>query len=284
MTLCSVIQPPRWNALKIRYNVFMTMPRTETEAIAGGFEKVSECEDNIKFKGKQYMKDNDPIPTLLFDKNGYIAGIQAGIPKDLPGNYPKPELQPLFLDDGELFKVTAYFVDPLFICKKGRSEQQFRLQGTGTDLFLQNGDNPEKDLIEGAQEESKTTWRQGKCKAKMGFHYFLDVTEDMSCDVFPPIYLLFYEGNLKGFVFSFNAVLNSTVVALERPSPLALGNMLEGIPPCMNLIQRSTLHIYFENNPESYTCGGDQTCVGNGVSSTWIAILLPMFLAITLII
>lgn len=32
-----------------------------------------------KFNGNRYRKDNDPATMVLFDKNGYIAGIQAGV-------------------------------------------------------------------------------------------------------------------------------------------------------------------------------------------------------------
>lgn len=31
------------------------------------------------FLGKRYMKDNDPAVILIYDVNGYIAGIQAGV-------------------------------------------------------------------------------------------------------------------------------------------------------------------------------------------------------------
>ena len=271
--------PPRWNGLKIRYNIFKNMPRTENEAVAEGFKMSSDCEDNPKFKGKQYLKDNDTMAILLFDKNGYIAGIQTGIPKGLPNNYPRPDLQPMFIDDGELYKVTAYFVDPLLICNKGRSRQQFRLQGTGTDLFIQNGNNPEQDLIEIAQEESQSTWRKGKCKRKMGYHYFLNVTPEMSCDEFAPIYLIYLEGNLKGFIMSFNAVLNSTIVPFENPSPSALGAMLDTTPSCMNEIQRSTLHVYLEDKPEAYTCEDNASTAGC-VSVTWITVLIGQLIAI----
>lgn len=31
------------------------------------------------FNGNRYIKDNDPGAMVLMDKNGYIAGIQAGV-------------------------------------------------------------------------------------------------------------------------------------------------------------------------------------------------------------
>lgn len=34
---------------------------------------------HANFLGKRYMKDNDPAVILIYDVNGYIAGIQAGV-------------------------------------------------------------------------------------------------------------------------------------------------------------------------------------------------------------
>ena len=267
------ILPPRWNAFSVGKKVFTDLPRTETDALAEGFIKVSEGEESPNFRGKQYIKDNDAIIILLFDKNGFIAGLQAGIPKGLPNNYPSNEIQPPFVEDGELYKVTVYFIDPLLICKRGRSKEQFRLQGTGTDLFIQNGTNPEQDLIEIAQNESATTWIKGKCKAMMGYHYFWNVSPDMPCENFLPVYLLYLEGNLKGFVWSFNAVLNSTTVPYERPKLDNIGTILDAkhVPICMKMIQRSTLHVFLEDKPESYICTHETS---KGYSSFSTALLL----------
>ena len=35
------------------------------------------------FNGNRYIKDSDPGAMVLMDKNGYIAGIQAGVSTDL---------------------------------------------------------------------------------------------------------------------------------------------------------------------------------------------------------
>ena len=44
------------------------------------------------FLGKRYMKDNDPAVILIYDVNGYIAGIQAGV-----SNHPRPYVNNRFL-------------------------------------------------------------------------------------------------------------------------------------------------------------------------------------------
>jgi charged multivesicular body protein 7 len=81
-----------------------------------GYNKIYECDKNPYFRGIQYMKDEDPQVVLLFDVNGYIAGIQSGIPNNLYNGYPHLNLQPPFIQDGDLFKLTAYFTDPSTIC------------------------------------------------------------------------------------------------------------------------------------------------------------------------
>ena len=246
--------PPRWDGLKVRFDIFKDMPRTEDGAVEEGFIKHSGCKENPKFRGKQYMKDEDTSVILLYDVTGYIAGIQSGIPKDLPNGFPSDGIKPPFVDDGDVYKLTAYFVDPLLICDRGRSNQQFEPQGTGTDLFIQNGDDPEQDLMEIAQKESDSSWVKGLCFPGMGFHYFLDLAMDMRCEAFFPVALLYYEGNLKGFVWSFGAILNSTMVPYEKPEPEFFEKLMVEVPHCLRTLRRSTLHVYLEHDPQSYSC------------------------------
>ena len=137
-----------WNALKLRFKLFRNFPKTESDAVKEGYNKIYECDKNPYFRGIQYMKDDDPQVVLLFDVNGYIAGIQSGIPNNLYNGYPHLNLQPPFIQDGDLFKLTAYFTDPSTICRRGRSEQRIRLDGTVEYLLIQNGTRPEVDLIE----------------------------------------------------------------------------------------------------------------------------------------
>ncbi len=243
-----------WNSLKLRFSMFRSFPTNESHAINSGYIKVSECDTNPNFRGKQYMKDGDPQVILLFDVNGNIAGLQAGIPDDLENSYPQTNVQPPFIQDGNLFKLTAYFTDPSTICRRGRSEQRLRLHGIAEYLLIQNGTNPEVDLIEIDLEESRTTWVKGLCFPGMGFHYFYQVELNMNCADFFPVALLYYHGQLKGFVWSFGAVLNSTVIPYEYPKPSFFGELMEEVPLCLRNLNRSTLHVYFEDDPEEYDC------------------------------
>ena len=42
-------------------------------------ELLHSISEHANFLGKRYMKDNDPAVILIYDVNGYIAGIQAGV-------------------------------------------------------------------------------------------------------------------------------------------------------------------------------------------------------------
>jgi charged multivesicular body protein 7 len=241
------------NALKVRFKIFKDVPRSEAEAIEMNFTKISDCETE-HFRGKQYMRYDDPLIIPLFDVNGYIAGLQTGVPTGLDNNYPPKIMQPPFIQDGDLFKLTAYFVDPLLICKRGRSKQQFIRTGTGQDLFIQTGKDPETDILEIDEHMTETKWVQGLCFPQMGYHYFKEVSLDMSCETFFPVALLYYHGELQGFVWSLGAILNSTFVSYEYPEPEFFLELLKEVPTCLNTLRRSTMHVYFKDNADTFTC------------------------------
>lgn len=243
-----------WTSLKLRFDMFTSFPTTERDALQTGYTKISECESNTNFRGKQFMKNGDPQVILLFDVNGNIAGLQSGIPFDIDNGYPPDNMQPPFIRDGELYKLTAYFTDPSTICKRGRSQQRIQLHGIAEYLLIQNGTEPEEDVIEMALEESRTTWVKGLCFPGMGFHYFYNIYLDMNCSNFFPVALLYYHGQLKGFVWSYGAVLNSTVIPYEYPEPSFFTKLMEEVPLCLGNLRRSTLHVYFEENPSKYDC------------------------------
>ena len=81
---------------------------------------------------------------LIFDKNGFIAGIQHVVPFEMAD-------QTLYDFEGSDFYVltdyfgqdayytTAYFVDPSIICNGGRTQEDFDNDGTGTELHFQTG-------------------------------------------------------------------------------------------------------------------------------------------------
>jgi len=244
---------PERDGFNVRFNIFKDVPRTEVEAIAEGFTKISDCETN-NFRGKQYSKNDDVTVIPLYDVNGHIAGLQTGIPYKLSNGYPSNQQTPPFILDGIFYKLTAYFVDPSIICRRGRSTHQFQRDGTGNDLFIQTGPNPEVDLMEIDAREGRTDWHKGLCFPGMGFHYFKDISLNMDCDTFFPVATLYYNGRLQGFAWSFGAILNSTYVSYEYPEPEFFNELMEEVPVCLKTLRRSTLHVYFTSRPEEMTC------------------------------
>lgn len=76
-----------WNDLKVTWglnpfspDVFVSMPRTETEARAQGWTKEKGCP---QVNGNRYMFTGDRSVLLIYNANGDIAGISSALPKGL---------------------------------------------------------------------------------------------------------------------------------------------------------------------------------------------------------
>ncbi|XP_078587699.1 uncharacterized protein LOC144868872 [Branchiostoma floridae x Branchiostoma japonicum] len=257
-----------WNDLKVTWGlnqlfsstVFDSLPRTESDALAEGwvdFSRGASCDGDF-YRGSRYIKDNDPAVMLLFDKNGYIAGIQMGARKnELSANIPAPQIMNMWNDDGDMLVITAYFIDPASVCT-GRSDATFTLEGTGVGLYLQNGPNPEADyeLIPRDEDNLATTlWTKGGCFYTMGQHYWYDTSADMDCEDFFPVFLLYNSGRLNGFGWNINADLTSN--RYEKPAVDSLSMFFQDTPACFEQhAQRglTTMHIYMDDSPSFNFC------------------------------
>lgn len=257
-----------WNDLKVTWSLnpfssytFAQLPRKRDDAVSKGFELLDEhCSDSTKpFRGYRYWLDEDPAVILIYDKNGYIAGIQTGI--DLhkynydPGAWRSGHPYVNYLD---LQTLTAYFVDPTTICT-GRSDSDFNNEGTGTGLWIQNGTNPESQLITIPLDQSSvssTRWTLGKCFYTMGVHYWYDLSTDMPCDHFFPFFLLYNGGKLNGFGFIFN--VNVQTPRYEHPPPSSSSQFMQDVPLCFNddpsYQKMSSMHVYLTSSPQTNFC------------------------------
>ncbi|XP_060588621.1 uncharacterized protein LOC132744028 [Ruditapes philippinarum] len=249
-----------WDGLKVTWNVFENMPRTRSEALAlnwTGLTPGAGCDDNSKFKGLRYIKGNDTAVILIYDVAGYIAGIQLGFQADFtpnPNNYPFPPLKDnsIIEDDGYQY-LTAYFVDPSTICNKGRSAAEFREDGTGTGLWLQNGTNPMLDLLEvplTQNEADKSLWTKGLCFKVMGVHYWYNIDLAMNCNDFFPVFLLYNDGVLNSFGWALAMDLKQYSPYIEHPQQAVYALFMETPPTCLYSLGRlSTMHIYLTDAP-----------------------------------
>ena len=76
-----------------------------------------------------------------------------------------------FMIFSKAFVTTVYFVDPSTICTTGRTQEQFDVDGTGTDILFQNGPSfaPE-NLI-------RAPYTEDEIVAEVSVHYSLSVEE-----------------------------------------------------------------------------------------------------------
>ena len=247
-----------WNDLKVTWGMnlfsshnFVSLPRTEKEAIQAGWKLDKDCS---KINGRRYLLEGDSISYLLFTQNGIIAGIAASIPKGLPFNFPSKNIQPYFVDEGEYFTFNAYFTNPDTVCTTGTTREK-----TGDRLVIR-GDS--KEVSVPLKESSiKSFWTQGNCFWTMGNHWWANVngvplTADVDADDFFPMFLQYNSGNLNGFGWAFNA--NITSHRCEHPTPDVLPKFFKTVPKFMSDPTKagvlSTLHIYLDSTPHLNFC------------------------------
>ena len=99
--------------------------------------------------GDRWVKgvgDDDIV--LVFDGNGFIAGVQNVVPVALTDDDKFPFSTSEWYTKGKFFGqdvyyASVYFVDPAIICNGGRTQGEFDAQGTGDRILFQNGPTPD---------------------------------------------------------------------------------------------------------------------------------------------
>ncbi|KAK3104454.1 hypothetical protein FSP39_002394 [Pinctada imbricata] len=236
-------------------DAFVDMPRTEADAKSQHFTMISDCSGHQNFLGKRYT-NNDELTIMVYDVNGYIAGMQARVPDGLSNGYPGTSLRGHpFIKEGNNWYVTVYFVDPATICTTGRTHAQYVHDGTGTGLFIQNGTDPLKSIrIPHSEVQAKATnWGYGKCLPTMGKHYFHALSLDMSCDHFFPVFLLYNGGNLDAFGWAFKANIQSP--RAEHPPNNTIAVVMDPVPRCISISGTlTTMHIFLNSQIQDNLC------------------------------
>ncbi|KAK0065125.1 hypothetical protein Bpfe_005683 [Biomphalaria pfeifferi] len=231
---CFLVDTPRelkWDNLRVTWgldthspNYFSPLPRTVTDAIHAGFKKIGDCSVLAHWRGQRFVKNDDYSLILLYDIHGFIAGIQTAVPIETGRNYPNSSLTPPFVRDGHRWVISAYFVPPSIICSRGRSQAEFDAEGTGTDLYIQNGTVPENSFIVPHKEVglSHSKWVEGHCFFAMGKHFWYDLRADSDCNALFPVFLLY---NNKGELTAFGWAMVTNLVSTryEHPSPISFG-------------------------------------------------------------
>jgi len=298
--VCSIFavnaEDPAWTDLRGSFLIgkdegFAPFPRTIREDLFTSENWTStgnDCSNGGKFSGNQYVKNNDYSVGLLYDVNGVIAGIQMLIPHEVvlsENNTLKYGEVNMYANqtfaDKEYFVLTAYFVNPSTICTTGRSDDSLVTGGTGSGLWIQNGDSviqvpqtrPEGD------DAVTSGWTQNNCFPAMGYHNFYKMNEyaPKNCTEMQPIFGLYNRNReLQGFGF----ITPGTIInpRFEQPPAAAIKLILGDTPQCVLDIEEkigvTSLHVYFTSQPWFITCSIFRA-VGSYVSSAknWIASL-----------
>jgi charged multivesicular body protein 7 len=261
-----------WDDLRVTFGNpktdFQQLPR-ENFGKGSDFVKLMKDEscDSGKgmFQGYRYWANNDSAVILLFDKNGYIAGMQTAVPAesgwvpsdDIIGKY---VLNDTTVDPMGVYTLTAYFVEPTTICSTGRNSSQFKMDGTGTDLYIQTGMDPKKNFTKIPEDQDdikETLWGHGKCYYQMGQHYWYDIHKDMSCDHFVPYCLLYNRNKLNAFCFAIPHDLERSD-RYEHPTLMQYENFFEPVPNCFytdpSYHNSTTMHVYFTSDIADDKC------------------------------
>ncbi|KAH9524944.1 hypothetical protein Btru_028322 [Bulinus truncatus] len=260
--LVDTVQQTKWDNLKVtwgpnplNHNYFASLPRTVDEAHSAGFKKISDCSTHGQWRGQRFVKDDDFSLILLYDVIGFIAGIQTSVPIEAGRSYPNSSITPPFVKDGNRWVISAYFVPPSIICTKGRTQADFDTNGTGTNLYIQNGTVPENSFIVPHKEVglAGSKWVEGHCFFAMGKHYWYNLRTDTDCNKMFPVFLLYNKGELVAFGWALLTTLNSP--RYEHPTPGTYGLFIKEVPTCLNTAGvLTTMHIYLTSNVAQDLC------------------------------
>ncbi|KAL8618127.1 hypothetical protein ACOMHN_034354 [Nucella lapillus] len=262
---------PDWDGLRVTFGLnllksFNKIPRTMQDAIDHDWVQLDgNCGNNSQFLGHRYIKDDDRAVITLYDVKGYIAGIQTSFLANVNGQTYPPQkqrgnifqLESDSTTNNDYYTLTAYFVNPDNICHGGRTEKEFQEGGTGSDLYIQMGSDPVNDVMKIPKLQSdvgKTAWSKGQCFPLMGLHYWYNVSEDMSCNDFQPVFLLYTGGKLNAFGWAMGVDLTSP--RYEHPPHKVISKFMTPVPKCLyNYPRLSTMHIYLKDSYiTSYMC------------------------------
>jgi len=268
---CSIFNKGSWDGLQTTWNfdplakdAYAKMPQEVSDCAKKNFLQKDEfCSKSGSFVGYRYWQVNDPSIMLIFDINGYIAGVQTAIPKDQFAPSPTLQGHP-YIDDGDYWTLTAYFVEPGIVCAPGRTSKQYKDQGNGYRFYIQNGTNPLSDLLDISLSENDLNtnpitgpvWGSTKCYWSMGKHYWYKLTPDMDCSTIFPFFLLYNSGDLNAFGFFIPT--QATSARYEQADSSMLEKEMDTVPECFyqdpNFEKVSSMHVFLTDDPLLNLC------------------------------
>jgi len=256
-------------------------PKTQKEAESENWALIPNegCIDTkTGFKGFRFVPPwNDPEFIVIYDKNGFIAGMQSIVPKALTANSNyKFESSPWYKEDTvngiKVYLTTAYFTNPNNICLTGRTQDAFDGEGTGNILwFLKNNGNFHEAPLTIGQADQDCFWNRHKCFMTMGVHYFnfgYDENADI-CEELTPFQLMYIDNKLNGFVWQHNApltgekwevtVIKAVYMSINKPPKCLLEEVKKKMARSMHVFLRGN-----EISPKS--CEAEDKKIGKAPS------------------
>lgn len=229
---------PSWSKLYVTFKTFSKLPTEKNQAEKDGWKLTKACDANNYFQGNRYVLNGDTAVMLLFGANGQVAGIQMGIPKSVLGTKQGP-----WVLEGDMYVMTAYFTDPSTICSdtKTRSAYGDRF------LILDGATNTNIKIPFKEEDLVGTKWVFGKCFYFMGNHYWYNISTNMDCADFYPVFLMYNGKRLNGFGWNTYGNLKSS--RYEHPTPKVLGYFFnkKTQPKCLATAgPLTTQHIYMD--------------------------------------
>jgi len=251
--------------LSVTFGRFQRLPLTESDAVAEGFRKIStDCSNNGLFSGNRYLQDNNTAVIVLYDSQGYVAGIQNAYSKSFVDSNniayrfgSEPFVQDS-IDGEDYYVLTAYFVNPDVICDSGRTQEEFERSPVGTELNLVGGTLIQSDSMipNNETDVGGTLWTKGHCFPAMGDHFWYNMRTDMDCSQeFFPAFVLYDKNELTGFGFTVPGYFEN----YEEHAPTeALPQFINPVPQCLVDLSEAygltSLHVYFEERPAFISC------------------------------
>lgn len=240
---------PEWSKLSVTFGRFSGLPITVNQAKAEGWLSNKTCEGSNFFAGNRYVPKGDTAVMLLFDHMGKIAGIQNGIPKSAVGVLKAP-----WISEDDMYVITAYFTEPRLICSGSRPSSQY----LGDQLLLQTGPQSSNTMAIPFKQEDleRTEWVRGGCFPAMGRHYWYNISANMDCDDFYPMFLLYNRDRLTGFGWVAQGNADSSRYEHPPPNRLKYGFFQSGtMPKCIPKIKSlTTQHVYLDKRPYLNLC------------------------------
>ncbi|CAG0890444.1 unnamed protein product [Cyprideis torosa] len=251
-----------WDQLKLTWLSYAPQPRrlAELPSTWQPLDTEDKCNGNGPFYGTRYVRGSDRSVILIFDANGYIAGIQTSVNPTIPPdvyNFADSEwYTPEDIDGTTWYTITAYFVSnaPETVCA-GRSSEDFDRDGTGDLLQFYMKDGTFLEIPNNEDDVVNTQWDLGSCFISMGVHYWYNYFEIVeNCQEFKPAFLLYNGGVLKGWGWATFGYYESDTY--EHPEPNVIGAFMNPVPPCLTQIGTdyglTTQHVYFRDEIEMF--------------------------------